>query len=76
MVSFEPIIAHITVRRYLLRYRKIFLSIIYYTNFQGIWGGGVKNFLRTSFKFFFEGAPVQNRTPPPFLHPPLPSRQI
>ena len=51
-----------------------------HTNFQGMWGGKGgwgENFLRTSFfKFFFEGVPKQNRTPPPFLHPHLPSRQI
>ena len=47
-----------------------------HTNFQG-GGGWGENFLRTSFfKFFFEGVPKQNRTPPPFLHPHLPSRQI
>ena len=28
-------------------------------------GGWVENFLRTSFEFFFECVPIQNRTPPP-----------
>ena len=70
MVSFEPIIAHITVRRY--------LSNMKTRTFRQISGHmWVDHFLHTSFfKLFFEGVLIQNQTPPPFLHPPLPSGQI
>ena len=59
MVSFEPIISHITVPTSVPR--RFSLNIIMKTRtFRAYAEGGIENFLRTSFKF--ECVPIQNRT--------------